>query len=396
MNQKQQIIKKAFPLVILFSLIVITPITGQERRSYTFNKQLIEYYIFSNMTTSYAKFPNHKAKFIIVDSTSTVHEYSKSNKINIAKEAGKQETLYYYFKLPKLRDEKQYLKFFEGFIEENYRKDFFDRNTVSLKFSNGKIPLDCESLGFLNTFLATLIVEENSELAHCKEAFVISGREEQKNLKTSVKYAHISYKASQQERNYFEAISQLKNWNKTFFLDISLGQHFIDSDYKTSFDEETLVDISETNSMWQINIGYMFSNTVGGLLDLGFMSSQERDINFSTLSGTGSGFGVFKAGLGVRYMPIIKKNWSVYSDLKGGALAVKAAGGTGGIGGTNATEKQEATNYLGISVGAIYRLGKGVFLKSNLEYTSSSFENRIGSISGFTGYTLNLGMGFSF
>ena len=387
---------KTFSLAILFSLVVITSY-GQEKRNYTFNKQIIEYYMFSNMTPSLTKFPNHKAKFIVVNTNSDLYEYSKSNKIEDAKEGIEDKTLYYYLKLPKLSGEKRYLEFFEKFIKENYRKDFFDRNTVSLKFSNGKVPFNCESLDYLNTFLSKVILEENSELLQCNKAFAMSSKGEKPNLKTSIKYEPISYKASEQKRKYFENLSQLKNWHKTFFLDISLGQNFIDSAYKTSFDEETLVDISETKSIWQFNIGYMFSNKFGGLLDFGFMSAKEQDINFSTLSGKGSGFGVVKLGLGVRYVPYIKKNWSIYSDLKGGILNVKAAGGTGGfIGGFNAAEKDEASNYLGVSIGAINRLGKVVFLKSNLEYTSSKFENNIGSISGFTGYTINLGIGFSF
>ena len=387
---------KPLPLAILFSLVVITSINGQEKRNYTFNKQIIEYYMFSNMTPSFTIFPNHKAKFIVVNTKSDLYEYSKSNKIENVKEARNDRTLYYYLKLPKLKDEKKYLEFFEKFIEENYRKDFFDRNTVSLKFSNGKTLFNCESLDYLNTFLSELIVEENSKLLQCNKAFVMSTKREQTDLKTSIEYEPTTFIESEQKRKYFEILSQLKNWNKTFFLDISLGQNFIDSAYKTSFDEETLVDISETNSIWQFNIGYMFSNKFGGLLDFGFMSAKDLDINFSTLSGTGSGFGVSKLGLGVRYMPVIKKNWSIYSDLKGGTLNAKAAGGTGGLRGFNTTEKVEASNYLGVSIGAIHRLGKVVFLKSNLEYTRSNFENNIGSISGFTGYTVKLGIGFSF
>jgi len=270
------------------------------------------------------------------------------------------------------------------------------RRLVSLKFSNGKLPFNCASLHYLNTFLSKLIVVENSELLECEKAFVISGKREQTNLKTSVRYESITIKDSEQKRKDFEMINQLKNWNKTFFLDISLGQNFIDSAYKTSFDEETLVDISDTNSIWQFNIGYMVSNKFGGLMDFGFMSSKEQDINTSTLSGTASGFGVIKLGFGIRYIPFANKNWSIYSDLKGGALNVRTAGGSGGIGGYNVTESSEVNNYLGISVGAIHRLGKVVFLKSSLEYTSSSFENNIGSISGFTAYTINLGIGFSF
>jgi hypothetical protein len=387
---------KAFPLALLFALVVNTSINGQEKRIFTFNKQIIEYYMFSNMTPSFTKFPNHKAKFIIIDTDSDLYEYSKSNRIENVKEARKDRTLYYYFKLPKLKDEKEYLEFFKKFTEENYRKDFFDRNTASLKFGNEKLLFNCESLDYLNTFLSILIVVESSELLECGKAFIISSDREQTNLKTSIKYESINIMESEQKREDFEMLDQLKNWNKTFFITIYLGQNFIDSSYKTDFDEETLVDISDTNSIWQFNIGYMFSNKFGGLLDFGFMSAKEQYINFSTLSGTGSGFGVFKLGLGVRYVPFIKKNWSIYSDLKGGTLNVKAAGGTGGIGGFNATERDEASNYLGVSIGAIHRLGKVVFLKSNLEYTSSNFENNIGSISGFTGYTINLGIGFSF
>ena len=387
---------KVFPLAFLFALVVNTSINGQEKRIFTFNKQIIEYFIYPNMAPSLTKFPNHKAKFIIIDTDSDLYEYSKSNKIENVKEARKDRTLYYYLKLPKLKDEKEYLEFFKKFIEENYRKDFFDRNTASLKFGNEKLLFNCESLDYLNTFLSILIVAESSELLECGKAFIISSDREQTNLKTSIKYESINIMESEQKREDFEMLDQLKNWNKTFFITIYLGQNFIDSSYKTDFDEETLVDISDTNSIWQFNIGYMFSNKFGGLLDLGFMSAKEQDINFSTLSGTGSGFGVFKLGLGVRYVPFIKKNWSIYSDLKGGTLNVKAAGGTGGIGGFNATERDEASNYLGVSVGAIHRLGKVVFLNSNLEYTTSNFENNIGSISGFTGYTINLGIGFSF
>lgn len=396
MPKNNIIMNKTILSTILISLTVITSINGQEKRIFTFNKQIIEYYMFSNMTPSFTKFPNHKAKFIIVNTDSDLYEYSKSNKIENVKEARKDKTLYYYLKLPKLTDEKKYLKFFEKFIEENYRKDFFDRNTVSLKFSNGKTPFNCESLDYLNTFLSQVIVLENSELLKCEKSFLISNKGEQSNLKTSVRYESISIRKSEQKRKDFEMIDQLKNWKKTFFLDISLGQNFIDGAYKTSFDEETLVDISETNSLWQFNVGYMFSNKFGGLVNFGFMSSKEQDINFSTLSGTASGFGVIKLGFGIRYIPFANKNWSIYGDLKGGTLNVKTAGGSGGIAGSNVTESSEASNYLGVSIGAIHRLGKVVFLKSNFEYTNSSFENNIGSISGFTGYAINLGIGFSF
>ena len=240
-------------------------------------------------------------------------------------------------------------------------------------------------------------MSKSSNLLDCKSRFIITNNTEYNDsFVTSVEYDITDHQNASREREYYKMINELVSWRKTFFITVSFGQNFIDGKYKTSFDEETLVDISDTNSIWQFDIGYMVSNKFGGLLDFGFMSSKEQDINTSTLSGTASGFGVIKLGFGIRYIPFANKNWSIYSDLKGGTLNVRTAGGSGGIGGYNVTGSSEANNYLGISVGAIHRLGKVVFLKSNLEYTSSSFENNIGSISGFTGYTINLGIGFSF
>jgi hypothetical protein len=51
---------------------------------------------------------------------------------------------------------------------------------------------------------------------------------------------------------------------------------------------------------------------------------------------------------------------------------------------------------LNLSLGANYRLGRTVFLTSNFQYSITNFENNIGSVSGFTGYSINLGVGFSF
>jgi len=98
---------KTILLALLFSFTFISSISGQEKRIFTFNKQIIEYYIFSNMTPSFTKFPNHKAKFIIVDSNNNLYEYSKTSEIENAKEARKDRTLYYYLKLPKLKEEKK-------------------------------------------------------------------------------------------------------------------------------------------------------------------------------------------------------------------------------------------------------------------------------------------------
>ena len=148
----------------------------------------------------------------------------------------------------------------------------------------------------------------------------------------------------------------------------------------------------------------MFSQKIGGFLNVGLSFKKEQDINIngSNISVTGNGAGVVKIGLGVKYLPFTKDRWSLYTDLVIGSLRAKAGGGSGNINissGNNSIspeEKTEKSKYLNFSLGANYRLGRTVFLTSNFQYSITNFENNIGSVSGLTGYTINLGLGFSF
>jgi hypothetical protein len=150
----------------------------------------------------------------------------------------------------------------------------------------------------------------------------------------------------------------------------------------------------------------MFSQKFGGFLNVGLLVEKEQDISRSgsSISVTRNGAGVVKIGLGVKYIPFTKDRWSLYTDLAGGYFRAKAGGGSGSISisngasnnSINRVEKTEKSKYLNLSLGANYRLGRTVFLTSNFQYSITNFENNIGSVSGFTGYSINLGVGFSF
>ena len=141
-----------------------------------------------------------------------------------------------------------------------------------------------------------------------------------------------------------------------------------------------------------------------GFLNIGFLydTEQEIDRNLSVISVTGSGAGIVKVGLGVKYIPYTKDRWSLYSDLAIGSLKAIAGGGSGRINTSNGYSsirtitKTEKNKYLSFSLGANFRLARFMFLTSNIQYSISNFENNIGSVSGFTGYSINLGVGFSF
>lgn len=143
----------------------------------------------------------------------------------------------------------------------------------------------------------------------------------------------------------------------------------------------------------------MFTDRFGALIDFTLLSTKDQEIDFSggDISGSGYGAGIFKTGLGLRYIPFLKNNWSIYTDLSIGAINVRAGGGSGSLfGGQNFNESSEKSNFLAFSLGTNYRLGKVVYCNGNFEYTNSKFDNNIGSIKGFTGYSISVGLGLSF
>ena len=401
---------------IIISLILFISVTGiihsQEKRIFNFNSEEVPYYLSLNFKYGLSILPNLNAKIVIVNDQESLLSVSESIKIPKKKIYEKDYLLYYYLKLPKLKSEKEYLNFLKAFIEENYNRDVFNRNTISIDFKQNTIPFSCESLEELNTFLAQVIVSEKSNLLKCGRSYILSNNNLKEKLKTSISYESIRFIGEAEKiKEDYKLLKSLSQWSNTYFVSAKVGHQEISKNQRTTFDEETLVDFSDLKTVWNIDAGYMFSQKFGGFLNFGITYKKEQkdqnisnSVNGITISGSGSGAGVIKIGLGVKYIPFVKDRWSIYTDLAGGFLSAKAGGGDGSVtisnGNVNNTiskvERTEKSKYLNLSLGANYRLGRTVFLTSNFQYSISNFENNIGSVSGFTGYTINLGVGFSF
>ena len=395
--------KFSIPLIIFINVTGIT--YGQEKRVFNFSSEEVPYYLSLNFKYGYSILPNLNAKIVIVNDQESLLSASKSIKIPKNKIVLKDYLLYYYLKLPKLKTEKEYLDFLKAFIEENYNRDFFNRNTISLDFKQNTIPFSCESLDDLNTFLAQIMVSEKSTLLNCGRSFISSKNNWKEKLETSIPYKSIRFIGEAEKlREDYKFLKSLSQWESTFFIAIKLGYQNISKKQRTAFDEETLVDFSDLKTAWNIDVGYMFNQKIGGFLNVGASSKKEQDINRNgaNISVIGNGAGVVKIGLGVKYIPFVKDRWSLYTDLTLGSLRALAGGGSGSVNisaGNNSIrsyKKTEKSRYLNFSLGTNYRLGRTVFLTSNFQYSITNFENNIGSVSGLTGYTINLGLGFSF
>ena len=249
------------------------------------------------------------------------------------------------------------------------------------------------------------MVSEKSTLLNCGRSFISSKNNWKEKLETSIPYKSIRFIGEAEKlREDYKFLKPLSQWESTFFIAIKLGYQNISKKQKTAFDEETLVDFSDLKTAWNIDVGYMFNQKIGGFLNVGASSKKEQDINRNgaNISVIGNGAGVVKIGLGVKYIPFVKDRWSLYTDLTLGSLRALAGGGSGSVNisaGNNSIrsyKKTEKSRYLNFSLGTNYRLGRTVFLTSNFQYSITNFENNIGSVSGLTGYTINLGLGFSF
>ena len=391
------------PLIVFINVIHIA--YGQEKRVFNFSSHEAPYYLSVNFKYGLSIIPNLNAKIIIVNNQENLLTASEAIKIPNNKIAQKDYLLFYFLKLPKLNSETEYLDFLRRFIEENYYQDAFNRNTISINFEQSIIPFSCESIEELNTFIADVLVPEKSSLLNCNKSYVSTKNIWKEKLKTSIPYESIRFISEAKKlREDYKLLKSLSQWGNTYFLSLKLGHQNISKKQRTALDEETLVDFSDLKTVWNIDAGYMFSQKIGGFLNVGLSFDKEQDIsmNGSNINVTGNGAGVIKIGLGAKYIPFVKDRWSLCTDLAIGRLWATAGGGFGNINtstannSTNFKRKTEKSRYLNFSLGSNYRLGRIVFLTSNLQYSVTNFENNIGSVSGLTGYTINIGLGFSF
>ena len=258
--------KFSIPLIIFINVTGIT--YGQEKRVINFNSKEVPYYLSVNFKYGFSILPNLNAKIIIVHNQENLLSASESIKLPKNKLAQKDYVLYYHLKLPKLKSEKEYLDFLKAFIRENYNRDVFNRNTISINFKQNTIPFSCESLEELNTFLAQVIVSEKSNLLKCGRSFILSNNNLKEKLKTSISYESIRFIGEAEKiKEDYKLLKSLSQWKNTYFIAIKLGLQEISKNQRTTFDEETRVDFSDLKTVWNIDAGYMFSEKFGGFLN---------------------------------------------------------------------------------------------------------------------------------
>lgn len=397
-------------VLLLLLTMASSSLSANNLRILNFDNQKIEYQVFSKKQNWFQSeqiwSPNLKARIFIVSSKKEIEVLiAKANQDSQAN-----RILNYYLIAPQFENPKKHLEFLEAFVSEIYYRDYINRNSVELWLSTPLYSIECKQLQQLHKVVARVQVSQEDPLLKCGLDLVNSGSIPGTNAWTSKRYDRTTLKEALRSRKTIELTRKLGAWDHNWFMSITVGSPQLSAASKANFDTQTLVDFSTINTAWNFEAGYMFSPRFGGFVSLDYLSKKKETftdfISFGSglsVTGSGSGGGLLKAGIGCRYLPYIKDRFSVFVDLSAGSLTAKAGGGTGtaiiSVGGTSSqsdlVENQENTNFFDLAIGSNYRLGKVVFLTGNFSYNYSKFENDIGSISGLTGFSVNFGLGIS-
>lgn len=402
MNKKNSI------LVLFWLLFGVTQVLAQENHQIIVNKDTIglrHYYKLNSIL------PNRPIQVFLTKELDTIKERSLQKKF----ESPNQKE-YWHQVFLNLSNEKVDVTFLEMCLEELYYHFFFDKNRVHLIVdpsivvenvnSNTNFLKSLASLWMVSDiFSIDSIIQENRYDLN-RDSFTNAIRKS----KSKNRHESITLKEMESLRDKKKLFDSFLSLKKRHFITLTNGFFQVGNQNAAPFDEETLVDLRNFNSLWNISYTYMIAERWGLGIEFGFISKKTSETNTVntgqgiSISGSASGGAVVKMGIGAQYIAYKTRRLNIYPEIKLGRLNTTIGGGGGGatitefgISRTQQSEmRKQATSFLDFKIGANYRLGKVVLLHGNIHTIQSNFEEDIGSISGFSGVGINLGIGFTF
>jgi len=204
-----------------------------------------------------------------------------------------------------------------------------------------------------------------------------------------------------------EALQEFKKRNDSYLetkgkhlITLTNGFFQVSKSRAVAFDEETMVDLSNYNSLWTLSYEYMISERLGLGLTFGLIAKKDGSIN-----GGMSGGAITKLGISTRFLAYKTSRFHLYPGISLGSLSATIGGGSVGFASTpvgtslsidQSGKLNQKSIFMEFRIGVDYRLAKNIFLTGSVQHSQSNFEDNFGSISGFSGSGINLGLGFVF
>lgn len=407
--------------IILFLAFCFHNVNAQVKRSFIFEGTSIEFFAQNNRLQNIFSFPGMKAFIIIGDSSKSLIEIYTSDKLRQLSISGMNDyACFYYLKDTNLLNDTTIKKFLKGFVNQNYESDYIDRNSVNLVWQTNKhrIPnyIFTKPDTIINSkFILNDSISDSDSDSISDRSYIFSTPEriwdKSKSSANITSYLVPSF-LEMEEGEKLKKINKSKEINGNIYFQFTTGLNYINKNFKTDFDSSMLVDFTKYKTIWNINIGYYFTRRLFTSIDFAFIyTGKHKNINGITrndnggitVNGSGYGGAMIKYGVGLGWLTYSSNSLDILLTLAAGQLTAKTGGGSvtrtiGGSGGSNSTstmEKKEQTNYYNILTGVNYKLNSSFYFTGNIQYNISKLKQPIGSISAFTGLSINTGLGFS-
>ena len=401
--------------IILFLAFCFHSVNAQVKRSFLYEGTSIEFFAQNNRMQNTFSFPGMKAFIIIGNSSKSLIEIYTADKLRQLPVSGMNDyACFYYLKDTYLLNDTTIKKFLKGFVKQNYESDYIDRNSVNLVWQTNDYSIPNYIFTKPDTIINSKFILNDSD-SISDRSYNFSTPEQIWDKSKS--YANItSYLVpsllEMEEGEKSKKINELKEKNSNIYFQFTTGLHYINKNYKTDFDSSMLVDFTNYKTIWNINIGYYFTRRLFTSIDFAFIyTGKHKNINGITrndnggitVNGSGYGGAMIRYGVGLGWLPYSNKSLDILLTLAAGQLTAKAGGGTvtrtiGGSGDNNSTatmEKKEQTNYYNLLTGVNYKLNSSFYFTGNIQYNLSKLKQSIGSVSAFTGLSINGGLGFT-
>lgn len=380
-------------------------------RIFVYNGQKMPYLAASNRISADLSLPGMKVCIIVGEPGQTAETVFRDDRLRSVRFSNMGEyACFYYLPYSNLLGEQEIKGFIKQFIEFNYNLDHFNKNKVFLIWKNKTVDLTEETANTIHQEVAAIGVYSTKHYRLDNTLFFAID-DESISFLTDTYHSSVSYDIlsmpeieDKKQQRYTNGLGILK---KTVFLKITFGQNNIGNPNRTDYDLGTLMDFSEHKLIWNIQTGYYITDRLAPFVNLGIIyagkSKSISSVDFNgdniVVNGSGSGGGMIRYGMGFRLTPYKRDRFSTFADLMYGGVKVIAAGGSGTVtvGSGNTTEittHKESSHFYSLSGGINCRLSSLFYITSNLAYDISPLKQPIGSITSFTGLSINAGLGF--
>lgn len=399
-------------MIFLVFYCHLTPLTAQQKRSFQYNGQTVDVLAYTNRVQQ-LPFAGMKA-FIVLDQPHIPLDsiFAKDAIHRIAINGMADYAYFYYLNGPyPIKDPASFLR---TLIDRVYADDYIDRNQIQLvvgQLDSGSF----QALEPLNDIVAGISIIGMDSSQNYSRYSVTSIQEvwdKSSRQRTAVRYPVPGIIEMEEAETLKEQHLRVKGYGdkrKTVYLSFTAGSHHISNSYKEEFDTTTLVDFTKFKTLWNFRSGYVITKWLSIGADVAFIySGKQKKIdsldwgngNGISLQGSGYAGAMIRYGLNLSLILYAKNRWSTFAGMDIGNINAFAGGGhvsktAGSAKTTSIVKSKQQTTYFNILAGANYQLGDLVYISGNMQYHTSEFKKKIGSVSGFTGLSVNLGFGIS-